>query len=362
MKILYLINYAGKAGTEKYVENLIGHCSGKPDTECFLCYNVAGELSEKCVARGVRCFRLEMRSPFDLKAARALAAICRDNEIDVIHAQFPRENYIALLSKRYYDRPKVIFTAHLIMRQPAVWKIFNRIMTKKNDCVLAVCNAGAEVLRENGVCPDVIRIVYNGIRASEAAILSEEEKAELRSSLGIPDGSTVISIMARFSPEKGLDFLADSVSLMKTADHSVVIMGDGDGMDDFRKRISDLGIADRFILTGYRNDCSRILAVSDIYVSSSKEEAMSYATLEAMAAGLPLVVTDVGGNPTLAEEGGKCGEVVRYGDAAGYAEALDKLCRDPGLRDRYGAVSAEKTKTLFDHDKLMDRIYEIYGQ
>ena len=361
MKILYLINFAGKAGTEKYVENLIDHCSGKPDTECFLCYNVEGELSEKMRARGIKCFRLEMKSPFDFKAAKALADICRENGIDVIHAQFPRENYIALLSKKYYKNPKVIFTAHLIMKQPALWRVFNKIMTRRNACVLAVCPSGADVLKENGVCPDVIKTVYNGIRADSAAVLSDGEKNDLKKSLGIPDGNTVISIMARFSPEKGLDFLADSVALMKTDGVSVVIMGDGDGMADFKKRIADMGISGRFILTGYRNDCPRILAVSDIYVSSSKEEAMSYGTLEAMAAGLPLVLTAVGGNTTLVKEGGDCGLLAEYGDAAAYAEALDRLCADKALREKYGKTALVKTKTIFDHDRLMDRIFEIYN-
>ena len=360
MRILYLINHAGQGGSEKYVENLTNYFSQKPGTECFLCYNEPGALSDKLSARGIECIRLEMKSPFDFKAAKKLAGICRDYKIDVVHAQFPRENYIALLSKRFYKKPKVMFTAHLIMRQPKIWHIFNKIMTPKNECVFAVCNASADALRANGVCPEVIKTVYNGIDREKIAVLTDNEKKDLRASLGIPVGNIVISIMARFSPEKGLDFLADSVAKLKAQNVSVVIMGDGEGKESFRMRVSDMGIADKFVLTGYRSDCPRILAVSDIYVCSSSEEAMSYSALEAMAQALPLVMTDVGGNPTLVKEGGECGLLAAYGDSEGFAKAVDTLCENEKLRKRFGGIALEKTKTMFDQNKLLDRIFEIY--
>ena len=150
MKVLYLINYAGKAGTEKYVENLVEHLHNKK-CECSLCYNIDGPLAEKMREKGINCYQLEMNSPFDTAAAKKLAQICKDNNIDVIHAQYPRENYIAIRSKKYGNKAKVVFTSHLTIYQPLAWMFFNMLYTKKNHCVISVCNEGKDILISNKV-------------------------------------------------------------------------------------------------------------------------------------------------------------------------------------------------------------------
>ena len=103
MNVLYLINFAGKAGTEKYVENLIRIGRGRINP--FFAYNIEGELSQKMKEASVPCLQLEMGWRSAFFAAKKLAAFCRENEVEVIHAQYPRENIIALLSKRYCNRP-----------------------------------------------------------------------------------------------------------------------------------------------------------------------------------------------------------------------------------------------------------------
>ena len=99
MKVLYLINYAGKAGTERYVENLIRHLHPHK-ARCGLCYNVDGPLAEKMRQSNIPTHRIEMRHMLDFRAARELAQLCKREGYDVIHAQYPRENSIALPSQR----------------------------------------------------------------------------------------------------------------------------------------------------------------------------------------------------------------------------------------------------------------------
>ena len=108
MKILYLINHAGKAGTEKYVYNLVKRFGGT-ETECYFAFNEAGQLSEQMDDLGIPCFQVEMKNPFDLKAAKKIAAICKANEIDIIHSHYPRENYIAVLSRLFYPKVSPLF-------------------------------------------------------------------------------------------------------------------------------------------------------------------------------------------------------------------------------------------------------------
>lgn len=161
LRILYLINYAGKAGTEKYVENLVRIFSAAGN-ECHFAYNIAGELSEKMSARGVPCLQLDLAgSP--TAAAKVLAAYCREHKIEVIHSQYPRENIIALLSLRHYAAPRVVYTNHLTIRSGLKWRVLNRIFTPRDHRIIAVCREGRDIMVQNGVCPERIEVIYNGV-------------------------------------------------------------------------------------------------------------------------------------------------------------------------------------------------------
>ena len=167
MKILYLINYAGSGGSERYVELLARYYHGSKAT-CGLCYNIDGPLVEKMKELDIPVYQLPMKSIADISAAKKLAKIVKDGEYDVIHAQYPRENYIAILAKLFGCKAKIIFTSHLISEQPPVWRMLNRIFTPHDHAVLTVCTYGKEVLERGGVARDKIRIVFNGVDAPAA--------------------------------------------------------------------------------------------------------------------------------------------------------------------------------------------------
>ena len=98
INVLYLLNHAGKAGTERYVQTLVERLN-KNKINAFFAYNEAGLLVERLEALGVDTYRIEMKNRFDLKAARQLAGLCGKIGIELIHTQFLRENYIAMLSR-----------------------------------------------------------------------------------------------------------------------------------------------------------------------------------------------------------------------------------------------------------------------
>ena len=158
LNILYIINHAGKAGTEKYVYNLIKTFNGTK-TRCIFAFNEAGLLSEQVESLGVKSYVLPMRNPFDLKAAKQLAKICRENNIDIIHAQYPRENYIAILSKLFRSRAKVVYTCHLTYYPPKIWYIVNRLIMPHDDKIISVCTEGANILCTIGAPKNKITVI-----------------------------------------------------------------------------------------------------------------------------------------------------------------------------------------------------------
>ena len=358
MKILYLINYAGSGGSERYVELLARYYHGSKAT-CGLCYNVDGPLVEKMKELDIPVYQLPMKSIADISAAKKLAKIVKDGEYDVIHAQYPRENYIAILAKLFGCKAKIVFTSHLISEQPPVWRMLNRIFTPHDHAVLTVCTYGREVLERGGVAKDKIRIVFNGVDAPAAP---RRDRSVLKE-FGIGDEEKVITILTRFSEEKGVPFLLRSIARLKeqtTVPFRLLLVGTGPDFDRDKALIPELGIGDKVVLTGFRTDTARLLAASDIYLNSSSSEAMSFAILEALGAGLPLVLTHVGGNPELVNTGGICGLLAPYGDEDAYAGAIAKLLEDDALRARYAAAARAKAEGEFDLYTLLDKLFEIY--
>ena len=358
MKVLYLINYAGSGGSERYVELLAKYFHNNK-CSCGLCYNVSGALVEKMAALGVPTHRLEMKSILDLAAAKKLAQLVKTQGYDVIHAQYPRENYIAILAKAFGCRARIVFTSHLIMEQPPVWKLLNRFFTPKNHAVLTVCTHGREVLQRNGVAKDKIRIVFNGVDAKAAPAADRAVLAEF----GVKENERILTILTRFSEEKGVPFLLRSTAKLKEktdVPFRLLVVGTGPDFDRDRELVPQLGLQDTVILTGFRTDTAELLAASDIYLNSSSSEAMSFAILEALGAGLPLVVTDVGGNPELVNTGEVCGLLAPYGDEDAYASAMQRLLEDDALRARYAAAARAKAEGEFDLYNLLDKLFEIY--
>lgn len=359
MKVLYLINYAGNAGTEKYVEDLLrayhpGRCRGG------LCYNVDGPLVEKVRAMGVPTFQLAMRNPFDLATAKKLAGLCREEGFDVIHAQYPRENYIALLARWFGSNARVVFTAHLTLEQPLLWRLLNRVMTPHDHRIIALCKEGAEVLAQNGVDRRRTTIIYNGI---DSSAMPPRDRSVLNE-FGIKD-ELVLTILARFAPEKGLPFLCRAIARLKEKTRlpfRVLIAGEGGQMEEIRQLIQSLGLTGTILLLGFRKDTAKLLAASDIYLNSSScNEAMSFAILEAMANHLPVAATDVGGNRTLVELDGQAGFIVPYGDVEGYSGCLQTLLEDAGLRRRLGKTAYQKTLGVFSLEHILDQTFQTYS-
>ena len=264
------------------------------------------------------------------------------------------------MARRRLPGLRVVFTDHFTRRVGPVWRLLYRHFTPQNHRCIAVCQEGRDVLIANGCDRAKISVIYNGIEPGPPPRRSDS----LRRELGLDDETFLILCLARFDPEKGLGFLVDSLARLKqTAKRPFccAIAGDGPLMEEIRARAKAAGLDRELRLLGYRTDVPELLASSQLYVCSSEcNEALSFAILEAMNAGLPLVVTDVGGNRDLAETEGVCGSVLPYGDTEGFAAAIQSLMEDEALRTARAAAAREKAERRFDLNKLALEVYRSY--
>lgn len=357
MKVLYLINHAGKAGTEKYVYNLVKAYKDKK-CECFFAYNEEGLLLTQMKEENVPCFQFEMKHPFDIKAAKKLAKYLKENEIDVVHAQYPRENYIALMSKLFYKKTKVVFTSHLTIKTNFLWKITNKIMTPFNHKIISVCNHGKELLIGNGVKKEKIEVIFNAM-----TIDKEETDSTIREELGLKDEFLIVTL-ARYHFAKGLPFLVDSIKRLKeiaTVPFKVLIVGDGELWDEITAKIKNEGLSDTILQLGFRKDTDNILSGCDLFVNSAScLEALSFAMLEALSKKLPLVATNVGGNSDIVNPDTDCGIIVDYPDNEQMANAINTLMNDKDMYERMSENAIKAIEGRFNYDKMLDKTFNMY--
>ena len=356
MNILYLISYAGKAGTEKYVENLMRTYSVQGH-RCALAYMDGDGLPEKAEALGCQTFRLDLRASHALTAARKLARLCAENDIDVVHAQYPRENAIAVLSRLFRRETRVVFTSHLTVRQNFFWRTLNRFITPHDAACVAVCTQGANLLRENGVKEERIRVIFNGIEPKPLPPRQDIVRREF----SLPEDCFVFLAMARYAPEKGLFVLLDALAQLKERTRKpfvCLIAGEGELFDAVGEGIRARNLGENVLRAGYRTDTEALMCSSDVYVSSALyNEAMSFAALEAMECALPLVMTDVGAGADLASG---CGECVPPGDAGTLCEALYRLMTDDAYRCACGGNARRRAVTEFDLTRQTQELLALY--
>lgn len=362
MRVLYLINYAGCGGSEKYVYNLINAYNNQK-CECFFAYNENGLLAKQIAEMNVVSFKFEMNNPFDLKAAKTLAKICKENKIDIIHAQYPRENCIAILSRLYYNKTKVVFTNHILCENSAVWKMLNTLLCSKSDRIIAVCKYGKELLIKNGYCAKKISVVYNGAQKVSRQKLENALQNNIKKELGLQDDVKIISTVMRLCDVKRPWFLVDAVEKLKTITKEnfvCLIAGDGELFQSTKAQIKNNNLEDKIILLGYRNDIPNILCVSDIFTNTSESEALSFAITEALSFGVPCVVTDVGGNKEIINQENNNGFLIEKDDIDGFANSLKMLLEDDILHETFANGAKKSSDEVFSLSASLEKTYEIY--
>ncbi len=370
MKILFLINKAGGGGSERFVLDLAEEL-GTRGIECVLAYGLEGPLAERARAADIMTVKLGLERRDFFSAPQKIAELCRTEGVDVIHAQFPRENIYALRSLKFYGKPKVVWTCHWYQDQGIKWRLINKAYSKKLFAAAAVYEGGMETLKANGIPADKVCFINNGVKLPEACPGAEGGPAEETAGQSPAEtaGGQVQSpepgvfeccVLSRYSPEKGLDMLLDSIKLLDPdKPFRCTVCGDGELFGHIESRIKAEGLEGRVVQAGYLMDASPVLQRSQLFLSPSDKEGLSLGLLEALAAGLPCVVTDTGASKSVAEDDPRCGICVKPGDAEAFAAAIEQYMNDKDLRLAH-AEAARRKSQKYSIRRMADEYLRLY--
>jgi L-malate glycosyltransferase len=370
IKILYLIDYFHRTGgTERHLAQLIGGLAPDEFQCALLAFDMGpNRLLDALRAQGVPVTHLPVGReyvPSALLQGWRLAKLIRAGRFDIVQTFHQKsDTYGAVIAK-------LAGTKHLIsskrdtgqLRKP--WHVFaNRRMSAMFDAFIAPAEGvRAAVIAKDHLAPSRIRTIYNGVDTSRFDVPSALQKSDARDRVGLRPEDFVVGMVAGFRPEKdhetffqGVSLAIDSIPSLK-----VLLVGAGPRLEHFKERVLQTpSLASRTTFTGDVADVLPLLWAMDVgCLTPSGNEGFSNAVIEQMAAGLPMVVTDVGGNSEAVINKGN-GLVIPPQNPSALCEALLHMYRGPEATAAMGRASRSFAQQRFSLQRMCTEHESLY--
>jgi len=236
------------------------------------------------------------------------------------------------------------------------------LIIRKVDSFIAISQEIADGLMKDGIPPERIRHITNFVDTDKFRPINNSERHMFKRTLSL-DKNIVINFTGRIVKRKGLDILINAFAKNTelTFSSRLLIVGTGPDEQRVKEMVSDFGIGDKVRFLGHSSEVTRYYQASDIFVLPSYAEGMPNSLLEAMACGLPVIASRIGGVVDVVEDG-RSGILFEPGDVTGLSSAMIKLLKDVELRQRLGAEARKRIVEGFSIDKIADEYINLYGK
>jgi len=364
MRVLVLIKSLGPGGAERLVEEFArGSRALSIDVEVVSLLDQKRHLIPNIEAAGVPVRCLGVTRLRDLRWVTGLVHEVRRMRPHVIHVHSPALAPFVRVAARLgvfgRRRPAVVYTEHnewSVYRWQTRWA--NALTQRLDDTTITVSDGVRDSIRPAALRRRAITIRH-GINVADVRI-NTGERDRLRRELGISDDEVVVVTVANFRPVKNYPMLlrACKIATQQVEHLRFVVVGQGPGAPEVHALHDALELGDRMLLLGYRPDATTVMAASDVFTLSSHAEGLPVALMEALALGLPVVATDVGGIAETIDE--SSGVLVPAGDAEALARALIAVSTDRQHLARLQA-GARLLGDRFDARHSMEQLAAIYA-
>ena len=351
IRMLFVVPDLFVGGAERHLVTLLTRIDPDRFDPLVICIGDEGPFFTELVAAGIPARALHLRKRDALSALGELVSAMRAQNTDVVVVRGYSAEALGRLAARIAGVPHSIVWAHNIgdiKPRGMIRTVADRLLDRWTTAYFGVAEAQRSYLVDELHYPDEkIRILQNGIATAQFEIPADHR---VRAELGIAADAPVAGIVAALRPEKDHATFLRAARIVVDAmpQAKFLVVGEGPMRVQVETLCAKLNLSSSVVFTGSRKDVDRILSAMDVFVLSSRTvECFPIAVLEAMAAGLPTVSTDVGGVHEMLIDG-VTGFLVPHSDPRQLANRILQLFSDPDLARRMGRAARSKVKSEFD--------------
>ena len=363
IRVVEVLATGSNGGAQEHLYGLLTRIDPK-------CYDVSvvalsgGSGARKIARLGFPTLILD--EPDDDTAVDVLVDHLARRDVDVVHNHMYRAEIVGTraalkLAQSGRQRPYIVSTVHSSRIRSTEDRELLRALTPSMDRLIAVSRAIVRKIADErgGLAP--VSLIYNGVDLERYD--HQEPCCTLREEYGMLEGSQIVGVVARLEAEKGHPTLLEAwpTVVAEFPDAYLLVVGEGSRLESLQAQARKLGIAERVVFTGRRDDIPAVTAALDIAVLPSYREAQGLTILEAMALSRPVIASNVGGIPEMIDDG-VTGILVPPHDADALSTAIGRLLRDHQLADTLGRAGHDLAHDRFCIEGMVSSIQEIYDE
>jgi glycosyltransferase involved in cell wall biosynthesis len=306
--------------------------------------------------------------PRELRALVRLYGVMRETRPHIVHTHTAKAGFIGRLAARLARVPVVVHTFHGHVLHgyysPLKTQLLRRMergLARFTDRIIAVSeHVKRDLVTYQVAAADKIQVISLGLEL-DPFLESASHRGAFRRELQLNGAERLVGIVGRIFPIKNHQLFLEAAALVARRDSAArfVIVGDGILRPELERQAQEAGITDRVIFTGWRRDLPGIYADLDVLAVTSNNEGTPVSAIEAMAAGCPVVATNVGGLPDLIREG-ETGYLVPSGDAPAVATAVLRVLHQPEVARYMGATARKVARERFSAQRLITDMERLY--
>lgn len=360
--ILHAIEGGGPGGAE----TVLFHLASNLDPSRFRSLVLLSSddwLKRQLVAQNIKTNLVKSKAWYDFRVPRAMANLIRQENVDLIHSHLPDQNFYSCIAARFTAR-KIVVTYHGIPGLFPKSKLRGaiKLWTVRNvaNTFVVVSDFLKRTLEGAGFPAQKIVRIYNGVNMN---CFAPRGSGRFRQELGLSGNVKLVGMVANLRESKGYEYFVQAARQVADSIPEARFLAVGEKDEGIAKHLESLvqrlNLSDRFFFLGFRSDVAEILNSLDVFVLSSVSEGLSIATIEAMAAGKPVVVTRSGGPQEIVEDG-RTGMLVPPADAQALGSSICELLSNPVLAAMLSRNARSEVENKFSLKKMVNEYESLY--
>ena len=362
-RVVLLIPTLDRSGAEKQFTLLATKLPRDEFDVRAIALTRGGPYEAELEAAGVPLTVIGKRAKFDPFSLWRLRNELKRHDPDILHTWLFAANAYGRLCAHAIPRAKIVVSERCIDSWKSGWQLWlDRRLISRTDRLVGNSPGVVEFYRELGVPPEKLVCIPNGIEC-DASLPMPTNRERLLAELNLTPDAFVAGFVGRLAKQKRVEDLIWAVETLRQIRPRLhlIVIGDGPERERLEQFTRDVHCTGHVHFLGHRDDAAQLLPAFDVFCLASSFEGMSNSVMEAMAAGLPVLASDIPPNRELVVPG-ETGFLFKLADSVGIMQFLRRLIDEPGLAERLGLAGRERIQREFSIERMVDGYANVYRQ